>query len=377
MQAKQYYRSFYESFMQYDATNFWNSVFIAIRQDSEQYIVDNNLSFKVARDELNANKNRYLDVAPFDQCRVRLTPTEKNTTGYVNASPVVIAEAKRNYILCQGPIETTCGDFWQMIWENNVPLIVMLNRLIENNSWKCHDYYPMKGKDYETFENWHVKLIEEIDKGAFVHRKIELTNLSTQTTRIIQHVQYIEWPDFGVPPSTECFLEMMNYCIDLNNMPHSTEEPPVVVHCSAGIGRSGSFVFIDSILRMCELEHKMEGRIEEHVLRMRRSRYGLIQTPAQLRFAWLAIIDALGNKFGLSPTNLEEIKTAEEEEQSAESSTCQKKRELIEKMVEKSRLAEKSQQNGGNLWKISISVGTIAIVAGGLAYFFSYPRNSL
>ncbi|KHJ75838.1 Protein-tyrosine phosphatase [Oesophagostomum dentatum] len=263
--------------------------------DSQQEVGERGLTTKVAKNLLNMDRNRYIDVLPFDQARVVLGPNAEDDDSYINASPVSIEKAHRNYILAQGPLENTCNDFWQMIWEQNVPAVIMLNKLMESGRHKCATYFPSKNERSVEFDDFTVELENEEQHHNFVVRKIRLKKHDEgDVDRTVLHVQYTEWPDFGVPASTKCFLNMLRYIQNHNVLSVKDTDPPCVVHCSAGIGRSGTFILVDGVLRMIELGiPESEISLNDLLVDLRCQRFGLIQTPQQLMFSWHAIVDAL------------------------------------------------------------------------------------
>ncbi|XP_016140080.1 tyrosine-protein phosphatase non-receptor type 1-like isoform X2 [Sinocyclocheilus grahami] len=237
-------------FREIDELGNWNAVYQEIRQQSSD------LPCKISKLPENRSRNRYRDVSPFDHSRIRL---QIGSNDYINASLISVDEAQRNYILTQGPLPNTCGHFWEMVWEQCCRGVVMLNRVIE--------------------------------KG------------STQETREILQFHYTTWPDFGVPESPASFLNFLFKVRESGCL--SPEHGPVVVHCSAGIGRSGTFCLVDTcLLLMSQRKDPSSVRIQEVLLEMRRYRMGLIQTADQLRFSYLAVIE--GAKYIMGDTSVQE-----------------------------------------------------------------------
>ncbi|XP_034007590.1 tyrosine-protein phosphatase non-receptor type 1-like [Trematomus bernacchii] len=278
-----------------DETGSWSAVYQEIRQQSCE------LPCKVAKLPENKNRNRYRDVSPFDHSRICL---QFGTNNYINASLIPVEEAQRNYILTQGPLPNTCGSFWEMVWEQRSRGVVMLNRVVEKGSIKCAQYWPQREERDAVFEDTNFKLtfVSEDVKSYYTVRQLELENLSTAETREILHFHYTTWPDFGVPESPASFL---NFLFKVRESGCLTSEGPVVVHCSAGIGRSGTFCLVDScLLLMSARKDPSSVRIREVLLEMRRYRMGLIQTADQLRFSYLAVIE--GAKYIGGDTSLQE-----------------------------------------------------------------------
>ncbi|EYC21500.1 hypothetical protein Y032_0019g3860 [Ancylostoma ceylanicum] len=282
--------------IQRGGTRAWEEAFMKMHVHSHKEVEDRGLTTKVAKSLLNMDRNRYIDVLPFDQYRIVLGPNADDDDSYINASPVSIKRAHRNYILAQGPLENTCNDFWQMVWEQNVPAVIMLNKLMESGRHKCATYFPTKSEECVEFDDYTVESESEEQHHNFVVRRIRLKkhDEGDDTERTVLHVQYTEWPDFGVPASTKCFLNMLRYIQSQNVLSVNDDDPPCVVHCSAGIGRSGTFILVDGVLRLIELGiPESEISVDDLLVDLRCQRFGLIQTPQQLMFSWHAIVDAL------------------------------------------------------------------------------------
>ncbi|KAL4617006.1 tyrosine-protein phosphatase non-receptor type 2-like isoform X1 [Arapaima gigas] len=266
-----------------DSAGRWHNLYIEIRNQSHE------CSYKVAKYPENRNRNRYRDVSPYDHSRVKLKNSEND---YINASLIVMEEAQRNYILTQGPLRNTCGHFWLMVWEQGTKAVIMLNRVIEKGSEKCAQYWPTPEEQEMSFKDTHfvVKLLSEDVKSYYTIRGLELQNMDTGESREIYHFHYTTWPDFGVPESPASFLNFLFKVRESGSL--EVEHGPSVVHCSAGIGRSGTFSLVDTCLVLMEKRKDPSTvDIQEVLLEMRKYRMGLIQTPDQLRFSYMAIIE--------------------------------------------------------------------------------------
>ncbi|KAL3858593.1 hypothetical protein ACJMK2_008865 [Sinanodonta woodiana] len=281
-----------KDFEEYDQNHLWPIIYQKIKNDATNQMLAEDFSTKEARKPENRSKNRYRDVSPYDHSRVVL---ESGDSDYINASIIEVPEAKRRYILSQGPLEHTAGHFWQMVWEQNTRAIIMLNKVIEKESVKCYQYWPIgeEQNEYEMFfddVNLKVTLLEEEFKNNYFFRKLELEQSETRSKREVLHYQYVSWPDFGVPSSPITFLNFLMAVRQEGVLEHNVG--PAVIHCSAGIGRSGTFCLVDSCLIMIETKQSMEGLdINAVLLSMRSFRMGLIQTHDQLRFSYLAVIE--------------------------------------------------------------------------------------
>lgn len=272
-----------QDFADIDTEGRWQNLYIEIRNQSHE------CPYKVAKYPENRNRNRYRDVSPFDHSRVKLENTEND---YINASLVNMEEAQRSYILTQGPLRNTCGHFWLMIWEQKTKAIVMLNRVIEKGSEKCAQYWPTQDEREMTFRDtrFKVTLTSEDVKSYYTTRLLELQNLTTGESRQLYHFHYTTWPDFGVPDSPASFLNFLFKVRESSSL--GSDCGPAVVHCSAGIGRSGTFSLVDTCLVL--MEKRKDPRsvdIKKVLLDMRRYRMGLIQTADQLRFSYMAVME--------------------------------------------------------------------------------------
>lgn len=258
-----------------DAEHGWDRFYHDIKLTASQYPY----SYKTAKIRTNRNRNRYGDVSPFDHSRIKLAEGDND---YINSNLVKVEDADRRYILSQGPLPNTSGHMWQMIWEQNSKAVIMLNKVIEKATVKCDQYWPRKLNGSITFENnFEVSLKEESVSSNFVVRKLELRNLNLgdNAVRHIYQFHYTAWPDFGVPESPNAFLEFLE-CVQ-NEGVLDNSCGPAVIHCSAGIGRSGTFALVDACSVM--LNKGISPDIRSTLLEMRTFRMGLIQTTQQLR----------------------------------------------------------------------------------------------
>ncbi|XP_075229013.1 tyrosine-protein phosphatase non-receptor type 1-like isoform X2 [Lycorma delicatula] len=285
----------------------WPSIYQDIRKECLKF----DYSAVEAKKLKNKNLNRYRDVSPYDHTRIIL---KKGTCDYINANIVKMEEADRQYILTQGPLPNTTDHFWLMVWEQNCSAVIMLNRIIEKDQVKCHQYWPMgsnKGGENQmlfTEALLKVEFVSEIEASYYIKRVLRLTELESGDSREILHFHYTTWPDFGVPQSPTAFLYFLAEVRRSGAL--SPNVGPPVVHCSAGIGRSGTFCLVDSCLVMIKERKDCEWTsVRDVLLEMRRHRMGLIQTVEQLRFSYLAIIEGLKDDW--ESVNDNEVSTIE------------------------------------------------------------------
>ncbi|CAF1432446.1 unnamed protein product [Adineta steineri] len=279
-----------EEFLKIENERGWNTLFHKLSNDHNIKTV--NKKANIALLNINRGLNRFRDVLPYDETRVCLI---RGSNDYINANYVQVPSAHRKYILTQGPLETTSNHFWQMIWEQNSRVIIMLTHLVEKGCNKCWLYYP----DYDnaselTYDDVDLKVVftSERQYRHYTQRKFELINLLTGESRLIIHWSDFDWPDHGAPSNPEPFLQLLSdvrYCGAFD-----PEYGAPILHCSAGIGRSGTFVLVDSILKMlAHTQNPGDVSLVDILAHIRTQRGGLIQTAEQLRFSYRAIIAGL------------------------------------------------------------------------------------
>ncbi|XP_045108840.1 tyrosine-protein phosphatase non-receptor type 4-like isoform X5 [Portunus trituberculatus] len=242
------------------------------------------LTVTEARRQDNEKKNRYRDISPYDTTRVILTSTASGD--YINASYVNMevqgSGIINRYIASQGPLAGTCTDFWHMVWEQQSTLIVMLTTVVEQGRVKCHRYWP---RLYETvdFGILQVTCNKEEETPGFAFREFTLINTETQEERHITHMQYLAWPDHGVPDDS---TEFLNFVTQVRKARVGMVEP-TIVHCSAGIGRTGVLILMETA--QCLIEANEPIYPLDIVKAMRDQRAMMIQTASQFRFVCEAI----------------------------------------------------------------------------------------
>ncbi|XP_036401179.1 tyrosine-protein phosphatase non-receptor type 4 isoform X1 [Megalops cyprinoides] len=231
----------------------------------------------------NISKNRYRDISPYDATRVIL----KGADDYINANyinmEIPASSLINRYIACQGPLPNTCPDFWQMTWEQGSSMVVMLTTQVERGRVKCHQYWPNPSGS-ATYGNFQVTCLSEEGNSAFLVRDMTLTNLESSESRQLTQIQYLAWPDHGVPDDSTDFLDF----VSLVRSKRAGKDEPVVVHCSAGIGRTGVLITMETA--MCLIECNQPVYPLDIVRTMRDQRAMMIQTPSQYRFVCEAIL---------------------------------------------------------------------------------------
>nr|XP_039324861.1 tyrosine-protein phosphatase non-receptor type 9 isoform X2 [Saimiri boliviensis boliviensis] len=247
----------------------------------------------------NLEKNRYGDVPCLDQTRVKLTKRSGHTqTDYINASFMDGYKQKNAYIGTQGPLENTYRDFWLMVWEQKVLVIVMTTRFEEGGRRKCGQYWPLEKDSRIRFGFLTVTNLGVENMNHYKKTTLEIHNTEERQKRQVTHFQFLSWPDYGVPSSAASLIDFLRVVrnqqsLAVSNMGARSKgqcpEPPIVVHCSAGIGRTGTFCSLDICL--AQLEELGTLNVFQTVSRMRTQRAFSIQTPEQYYFCYKAILE--------------------------------------------------------------------------------------
>uniref|UniRef100_A0A4X2KW51 Tyrosine-protein phosphatase non-receptor type n=1 Tax=Vombatus ursinus TaxID=29139 RepID=A0A4X2KW51_VOMUR len=230
----------------------------------------------------NLDKNRYKDVLPYDTTRVLLQGDED----YINASYVNMeipsTKIVNQYIATQGPLPHTCVHFWQAVWDRKLSLIIMLTTLTERGRTKCHQYWP-DPPDVMEYGTFRIKCQSEVCTIAYVFREMLVTKIETGEEHTVTHLQYVAWPDHGVPEDSSDFLEFVTYMRAMR-----VENEPILVHCSAGIGRTGVLVTMETA--MCLIERSQPVYPLDIIRKMRDQRAMMVQTSSQYKFVCEAIL---------------------------------------------------------------------------------------
>ncbi|XP_070089372.1 tyrosine-protein phosphatase non-receptor type 9 isoform X2 [Equus przewalskii] len=258
----------------------------------------------------NLEKNRYGDVPCLDQTRVKLTKRSGHTqTDYINASFMDGYKQKNAYIGTQGPLENTYRDFWLMVWEQKVLVIVMTTRFEEGGRRKCGQYWPLEKDSRIRFGFLTVTNLGVENMNHYKKTKLEIHNTEERQKRQVTHFQFLSWPDYGVPSSAASLIDFLRAVrnqqrLAVGSMGARSKgqclEPPIVVHCSAGIGRTGTFCSLDICL--AQLEELGTLNVFQTVSRMRTQRAFSIQTPEQYYFCYKAILE-FAEREGMVPSS--------------------------------------------------------------------------
>ncbi|XP_004241817.1 protein-tyrosine-phosphatase PTP1 isoform X1 [Solanum lycopersicum] len=241
----------------------------------------------MALNSANISKNRYTDVLPFDNNRVVLDPPAR---GYINASFIKISEDVSQFIATQGPLQHTFEDFWEMIIQHRCPVIVMLTQLFDNYKIvKCGDYFQADGGPRRFGNICIVTKWIKTTQTSLILRCLEVNYIeSTEPPLCVLHIQYPDWPDHGVPKDTLAVREILKQTF---SVPPSLG--PIVVHCSAGIGRTGTYCAIHNTIQRILGGDKSALDLVNTITIFRSQRIGMVQTMEQYLFCYDAVIDEL------------------------------------------------------------------------------------
>uniref|UniRef100_A0A915DDL1 protein-tyrosine-phosphatase n=1 Tax=Ditylenchus dipsaci TaxID=166011 RepID=A0A915DDL1_9BILA len=253
--------------------------FQELELETNEEVFDSMTSEEESLDENNRLKNRYMNIGAVEHTRIRIF-SGTSADGYINANYIDSCDDKNAYIATQAPLPHTFSDFWTMVWQEKCNVIVVITNLVESGRRKCDQYWPSTPNTTMDFDNFQLTLNSEEHNSVFVHRiitlKSHICNPAGTSERIIHQLHFTSWPDHGVPDTVFPLLYFLNYVSEINST------GPIVVHCSAGVGRSGSFILIDSMRR--HLLQCDRINIQAHLRHIRRQRARLVQTLDQYMF---------------------------------------------------------------------------------------------
>ncbi|KAM4524280.1 receptor-type tyrosine-protein phosphatase H-like [Odontesthes bonariensis] len=260
---------------------------------SEEYedlsSVGKNQTHRIATLPDNKAKNRFTNVLPYDWCRVKLiTSAPSETLDYINASYMPGYNSNREYIATQGPLFSTVGDFWKMIWEQRVNAIVMVTNCTEGGRNKCEQYWPDDRKQCLCGELL-VTTRSQQKESSWTLREFSVKHENNSEERTVKHFHFTAWPDHGVPEDTGILIQFRE--LIRRHIKGEGTEAPTVVHCSAGVGRTGTIIALDVLLQQLEKERAVG--INAFVHKMRLNRPHMVQTESQYVFLHQCIVDTL------------------------------------------------------------------------------------
>ncbi|XP_065886416.1 uncharacterized protein [Dysidea avara] len=251
-------------------------------------IVDASFTQHAANIPVNVDKNKYKNILPYDHSRVVLSQ-ESQVAGedYINASFIDGYGEKKAYIASQGPKDTSVIDFWKLIWEQNIRTVVMLTRIVEAGKFKCYQYWPSKGS--KLYGNIRVTTVDEVQLANYCTRRFTIEQiLNGRSIKVykVHQFHFSAWPDHGVPSYSSDILEFHKR---INKQHQRRTNSPMLVHCSAGVGRSGTFIAIDTEIQRI----RQEGIVDVYncVQKMRFWRGAMIQSTAQYEFVYTSLLE--------------------------------------------------------------------------------------
>ncbi|XP_049328604.1 protein tyrosine phosphatase receptor type Db isoform X4 [Astyanax mexicanus] len=236
--------------------------------------------------EINKPKNRYANVIAYDHTRVVLSNNDGQPgSDYINANFIDGYRRQGAYIATQGPMPETISDFWRMVWEQHTANIIMITKLEEKSRNKCDQYWPSRGT--ETYGLMQVSVLDTVELATYCVRTFALFKSGCSERREVRQFQFTAWPDHGVPEHPTPFLAFLRR-VKACNPP---DAGPIVVHCSAGVGRTGCFIVIDGMLERVKQEKTID--VYGHVTLMRSQRNYMVQTEEQYVFIYDALMEAV------------------------------------------------------------------------------------
>ncbi|XGW30376.1 hypothetical protein V3C99_009393 [Haemonchus contortus] len=256
--------------------------FYQIRLEQEALRNDPEFSAKCASESVHVMRNRYRDILPYDRNRVALSQSDDNSNGYINASFISLTKGRMRFIAAQAPLPATLEEWWKMVDEQKVVLIVMLCKLVEMNKVKCERYWPAEIGQSLLFGCYEITLdeVETYPDDEYLLRRLRMTNQKSGESRVIHQLHYKEWPDHGCPSGESQLINMIEKMAEL----HEKTDAPVLVHCSAGVGRTGTIISVNYIRELIKSAELESLDLFDLVMSLRKQRASMVQTQDQYQF---------------------------------------------------------------------------------------------
>ncbi|XP_053836740.1 receptor-type tyrosine-protein phosphatase eta, partial [Vidua macroura] len=235
----------------------------------------------------NRGKNRYNNVLPYDISRVKLSNQTSGTGDYINANYMPGYNSKTAFIAAQGPLPNTIEDFWQMIWEKSIYSVVMLTKCVEQARTKCEQYWP--DKQPKSYGDIIVTMVSEVVLPEWTIRDFTVEKSNTLKSHTVRQFHFTSWPDHGVPETTDLLINFRHLVHEYNSQ--NPVDSPTLVHCSAGVGRTGTFIAIDRLIQQMEMENTVDVYGVVYDLRMHRPL--MVQTEDQYVFLNQCVMDII------------------------------------------------------------------------------------
>ncbi|KAL2075464.1 hypothetical protein VTL71DRAFT_407 [Oculimacula yallundae] len=282
----------------------------------------------VREDPIVHNRDRYAEIKPYANNQIKLTSLDHP---YINASPIDLGYANETFIATQGPESSVAGAglFWEMVWQTMAGIVVMLTPYFERGKERCGNYFPRDVGQVKSLGKWgSVECISRVKECGTEVRELKITKVcedGSMEERMVMHFHFLAWPDLDVPKTEEDILallalvKMTRFRIENLTVKYLTRPggvlPPRIVHCSAGVSRTGTFIALDFLLRESEDEkwtdiHEDSDPIFETVKKLREQRMGLVYKPAQYAFLYQVLAGKWATQEGLRLASIAEAEEA-------------------------------------------------------------------